>query len=325
MQGRILVITAVIQVEYSWTPATAWDAIPAGYSKKDLVIPGPVAGIAAGQSINVTVTAKFTGATAADATTAVVTLTALASPLRANLKGPQGDVKSDRDIVLSAAGSRDPDDPQATKPLAVSWDCVRADFPAPCFTGAAAGTKDGLTWTIPAGLLATDVQHTIVANVSRTYANGTVNNDAADQAQVSLTPRGGAIPTGRIRRVCSGPCPPNHSADSALIVTLAADAGSEAATVAWSSEQIPTAGTVTGKDWVIPASQLPKTGAVNIKAVLAAGSASSTTTTLVPINGKPVCTKDGGCIAVDVATGVFPTAQFTAQADGFVDDQPGLR
>lgn len=298
--------------------------MPTAYKKKDLVLPGPVPGVTNGQRITVQLTANFVGGV--DKTQVNVTLVAAGSQLVAKLKGPSGDIKSDRDIILNAAGSYDPDDPQGTRPLSVVWECIRADYPAPCFTGANnTGNRTGLTWSLNAKLLAPGLEHVFKATVKRTNADNSVDESSAATASVTFTPKAAAIPSGRIRRVCStDACPELHSTDSALIVTMALDAASEGAAITWGSVQVPELGNVTGKDFVIPASMLPKTTAITISATLDSGSATSTTSVTIPINGKPTCTRAAGCITVDVTSGAYP-AKFTAEAVGFVDDQPDLR
>jgi hypothetical protein len=96
------------QVTYTWD-SPGWSGIPAGYTLKNVVLPPPVPA-EAGQTYKLRLTARFTGSTAA--ATADVALTAVGSPLSASLLGPSGDVMGDRDIVLDASKSLDPDDPK---------------------------------------------------------------------------------------------------------------------------------------------------------------------------------------------------------------------
>jgi hypothetical protein len=307
-----------LQVEYLWEavdPPT-WSAIPAGYNKKDLVVPGPVPGNSADKVVRVT--ARFVGSGAS--TSMNVTLQPQASPVAARLRGPSGDIPDTRTVVLNAAGSADPDDPQGVNPLAVTWECIRADFPQTCFAGINNfGKQDGLTWTLPANLLTPDIEHTFRVTVTRA-SDGSSASD-----YVTLKPTAAKIPTGRIRRVCGvGACPERHNVDDALSLTMALDAGSEAATVTWSVEQVPSLAAVTGQDFTITSGNLPRTGFVTVRAVVAQGSAQSTTRATIPINGKPECA--GTCtLKVTPDTGVFPMARFAAEAVGFSDDQPGLR
>lgn len=99
-----------LQVTYTWESLDGWSGIPAGgYTLKNLVLPPPVPA-EAGQTYKLRLTARFTGSTAA--ATADVALTAVGSPLSASLLGPSGDVMGDKDIVLDASKSLDPDDPK---------------------------------------------------------------------------------------------------------------------------------------------------------------------------------------------------------------------
>lgn len=111
---------AALQVTYTWESLDGWSGIPAsGYTLKNLVLPPPVPA-EAGQTYNLRLTARFTGSPAA--ATANVVLTAVGSPLSASLIGPSGDVMGDKEVVLDASKSLDPDDPkvrQASRTLAV--------------------------------------------------------------------------------------------------------------------------------------------------------------------------------------------------------------
>lgn len=73
----------------------------------NLVLPPPVPA-EAGQQYKLRLTARFAGSTAA--ATADVVLTAVGSPLSASLLGPSGDVMGDKEVVLDASKSLDPDD-----------------------------------------------------------------------------------------------------------------------------------------------------------------------------------------------------------------------
>lgn len=312
----------VLQVVYSWTSLDGWAAVPANYQLKDLVIPGPVPGVSAGEQKTVQLAVSFENS--AVVARSNVTLEAVGSALVARLKGPSGEVPNTRTIVLSAAGSFDPDDPEHSRPLATSWECIRADYPAPCFTGINNyGVQSGMNWTLSAGLLAAEIEHTFKVTIMRTFSNGTAIPGQAAVASVTFKPTAAQVPTGRIRRVCGAAgCPLRHAADDALVLTMALDAGAEAATVAWSTEQNSNV-VGQGQDFKISPGDLPSTGFVTIKAVVALNGVQSTTKLTIPINGKPVCADT--CLTVDPAAGVFPIAHFTAQAVGFSDDQPGMR
>lgn len=94
---------------YSWQSLDGWGGIPAAASRlKDLVLPAPLP-VEAGQTYRLRLTSAFEGSDAR--ATADVALLALGSPLLVRLSGPSGDVKADRDIVLDASRSLDPDDP----------------------------------------------------------------------------------------------------------------------------------------------------------------------------------------------------------------------
>lgn len=286
-----------------------WAAIPAGYNRKDLVLPGPLAG--SGNKI-VGLQAWFAD-TPAQTVAINVTLTPIASPLKAMLRGPSGDVRTDRTIVLNASSSVDPDDPANTQPFAVNWDCQRADFPTPCFTGTSYGMQRGLTWMINGSALQPGVQHTFTATISK--PGRTAN------AAVVVTPTQAAIPTGNIRRVCSALCPPRHNSDVDLALSLALDAGSAGATIAWSSDSLPNLANFNGKgDIIIPASSLPSSGKVTITATLTNAGISSKTSIDVDINGKPLCSIVDTCLALTAISTAFPAASFSAAVNGITDD-----
>lgn len=301
------------QVEWSWR-AYDWVGFPATYTRKDLVIAGPVTGITAGQQKVVSLSAKFANG---QPTVINVTLTAEASPIEAILRGPSGDVRSDRTIVLSAAGSVDPDDPMNTQPFSIKWDCTREDFPTPCFSGTSVGTQSGLTWSIPGSLLASGVKHTFTATVSKSDGVDT----RRDAASVVLRPTTAAIPTGRIQRVCAAAaCPLKHSADAPLSLSMVADSGSANAKVAWKSDQVTGINSNDGKwDINVPAALLPTSGSVTVTAVLTMGDLKSETSITVPINGKPVCGKTP-CLGVTIGSDTFPGATFSAAPANFQDD-----
>lgn len=85
------------------------------------------------QEYNFTLTARYEGssATASDS----ITLTALGSPLSAQLAGPSGTVHSSRgNLTFDARGSIDPDDPQnAASQMSYLWSCQNAVDLSPCF------------------------------------------------------------------------------------------------------------------------------------------------------------------------------------------------
>jgi hypothetical protein len=306
-------------VEWRWS--SAWAAVPAGYARKDLVIPGPVAGVSGPDDVKtVTLTAAFADNPGA-AVSYAITLVPLLSPVKAVLRGPSGDVRADKLIVLNASSSLDPDDPANATPFAITWGCTRADYPTPCFAGTAYGMQAGLSWSLSASLLTPGVQHTFTATVSKAGRSAS--------ASVSLTPVDVRVPTGRVLRVCASAagCPARHSASAPLALSLVSD--SPAATVAWSSDQgIPAlAAAGNSRDIVLPAASLPASGAVAVTATLtSAGGSSSKTSILVPINARPQCSgPSGSCLVITSASSVFPGASFAAQAVGITDDSTSLK
>jgi hypothetical protein len=312
-----------LQVEYTWesidTP-TPWAAIPANYKRKDLVIAAPVPAVTAGDTRKLRLRAKFVGSSLES--TAEVTVVAIGSPLVADLKGPSGDIKNDRTIVLDGGKSVDPDDPNGNQPMVVEWECMRADYPSPCFAGTNYGEQKGTTWRFKADLLQDNIQHTF----RMTVLKGTGAAKRSDTATVSITPRSAAkkIPTGRINRICSGAaCPTRHNADVPLALSLTLDANAAGGSIAWKSDQLSNLGT--NADIIIPASQLPARGSVTVEAQLTLNGESSSTQRTIPINGKPVCTKAQGCLQITVNSDTFPTASFTAAVSGYTDDGNSLR
>jgi hypothetical protein len=222
---RPALLFAFLQVVWSW--ATSGGLTLGPYSRKDLVIPGPLSPNAA---VTATLRAKFDGET--EETVLEVALTPKFSPIKANLRGPSGDVRADREFILNATSSVDPDDPTNTRrPFVVDWECIRDDFPNPCFPGKAFGNQRGLVWTIPAGLLEPGRVHSFKAIVSKS------DNRTSGMAGVAITPKAD-IPTGRLVRVCGAVCPEKHSADMPLALSMVLDASSAGAAVAWTSDQV---------------------------------------------------------------------------------------
>lgn len=228
------------QVSWSWT-AYGFDLPTAPYTRKDLVVPGPVPEVTPGTSVYAALTAKFVGGSVE--TVVNVTLTPTSLPIKANLRAPSGDVRADRTIVLNATSSVDPDDPlNGREPFAVQWQCTREDFPNPCFPGTAYGTQRGLTWSIDGSLLTPNLKHVFIATLSK--------SGKSSMAYTVITPKQEAIPTGRIVRICgSSVCPEKHSADVPLSLSLILDAGAAGASVAWTSSQVPGIKSNDGECW----------------------------------------------------------------------------
>lgn len=80
---------------YEWTSAdaTPWAAVPAAYSSKNLLVPGPVRGAVAGQ-LNTLKLRAFIKGYEAQASESTMQLMAQGSPLTARLRGPTGDFKA---------------------------------------------------------------------------------------------------------------------------------------------------------------------------------------------------------------------------------------
>lgn len=104
-------------MEYKWKSLDDWAAIPTdGVASKNLVLLPPVRATP-GLTDRMQLTAQFKDST--NIATAVVDVTAVGSPLSASLLGPSGDVMGDKDIVLDASKSADPDDPKVSVPTRV--------------------------------------------------------------------------------------------------------------------------------------------------------------------------------------------------------------
>jgi hypothetical protein len=308
-----------------WESKDGWGAVPSNYKRKDLVLTAPVAATA-GTTYELQLTAWFAGSDLKSSAT--VKLLAVGSPLVARLGGLTGDVMDDRQLVLDASGSVDPDDPGATTPLAFSWSCMRADFPMPCFSGGARGQQSGATWSLPASLLGLDVAHIFTVTVSK--GEGETLRSAS--ASLSMTPRTSSVPlpTGRLLRLCGGDCPEQHSVDEPLSLQLLLDAGAETAAIEWSSTAVYLGGADNKTALTIPASELPKGGSlvvsVRLSDVVHDKAVSSLTSLVVPLNAPPACSLGSGatdCITIaPLGDNTFPDAAFAMTASGFVDQGP---
>jgi hypothetical protein len=95
------------------------------------------------QAYNITLTARYEGSatTASDS----ITLTALESPLAAQLTGPSGTVHSTKgNLTFDASGTIDPDDPQnAASEMRYLWSCQNVVDLSPCF-----GSQVDGVWSI---------------------------------------------------------------------------------------------------------------------------------------------------------------------------------
>jgi hypothetical protein len=125
------------RVYYSWK--TDIPGVPPFFTSKDLLLPGPLTGIADGATFFAEVTASYSTEAARvepgtpGSSTARVALTAVGSPLVAQLAGKAGEISAGSNVTLSAARSFDPDDPGNAVPLSFFWECIREDYPMPCF------------------------------------------------------------------------------------------------------------------------------------------------------------------------------------------------
>jgi hypothetical protein len=307
-------------VEYLWESLDGWDAIPKSYSSNHLVLPAPVSA-EAGKIYEVRLTAKFAGATAVAAK--VVRLLAEASPLEPNLHWAGGDiVKADQLIVLDATGSRDPDDPNGKQPLTYVWECIREDFPTPCFSSLDRGVQRAGKWTFSARLLTANIEHSFRVTIVKGSRSAIAPNP------VKITAKAGQVPTGRIIRLCSGgsdgqACPHRHNADAPLSLALYLDPPSSAATYSWSSDQIANLSGSTGPVLAIPADKLPTSGMLVVSVTLRLQEVEGRTSLSIPINAAPRCVPavaGQGCLKVDLKNADYPKAAFEATASGFTDD-----
>lgn len=132
------------------------------------------------------------------------------------------------------------------------------------------------------------------------------------------------IPTGRILRRCGGTCPPKHSSDEPLSLSLQLDAGYEAATITWSG---PASAAISGTGRDLTVSSLPQSlgSSLTVNAALSLGSQNGSTSITVPLNFKPAC-RAMPCLTLVAAKDlagvnkdIFPTAAFVATAAGIED------
>ncbi len=325
-------------VELAWSCSNC----PAGLisermaSRSSFRIPGPLQDITAATAYTFAVTARYTDATAGVESTDSVALIAASTPLRADLRGPSGDVRADAEFILDASRSNDPDDPtDATEPMRYEWSVRREDFPEPAFGNAAyAGFKNGSRWTINAttGDMAFDKWYTF----SVTVAKGTINTPTYRSATSSILVRrrSGATPTGRIVRWCGVSlldgqpvsCPAKHNPSSALSLLLYPDAGFETARV---SRWYTPAGSALTLDasnskglndmslTIPPAALRSAGGRLTISVDMSKDNAVGTASMTVAINSPPTCA--GTCFSLDRTTAIFPASAFLASAAGWSD------
>ncbi|EFJ43984.1 hypothetical protein VOLCADRAFT_95837 [Volvox carteri f. nagariensis] len=342
-------------LSWNWTCPSGCPAglsLPdSGRSGQQLVLPRPL-GLTHGQNVSLRVTASYGGGASGSADVVVV---AAGSPPLAVLKGPAGDVLDNTTLVLNATSSSDPDVPSSKSTETLQ----RSDHPTPCFTSTEQGdqlTQPGV-WSIPPGLLSTDIWHTITVTVYKQVQSGASPLNAT--ASVTLRPRaagsGSAFPRGSLTRQCAAAaCAAPHSTDRNLTVLLQlaspydTTAAAAAITVAWDSPEAAavselTAVTSSAADssgggggggglpagaflLTIPAALLPAArSSITITAniTLAATGATGTAAVTVPLNSAPYCTSSssdpGQCLSLTVLNDTFPTAAFTIRASGWAD------
>ncbi|GLC60709.1 hypothetical protein PLESTB_001660900 [Pleodorina starrii] len=357
---------------WSWSSPSGWSGLPpSGLGGQQLLIKGPLSSVAHGQNITLRVTATYDAASSRAASgSADVTVGVSGSAPLAALSGPAGDVPNNVTLTFSATRSSDPDadpaSPQST--LRYEWGCRRSDVPTtPCFTSFSRQGDFASTlgvWTLPAGLLSTDVWHVISVTLSREVAAGTTPLTAF--ASITLRPRDAArpFPRGQLTRQCAAAgCGSPHSTDRNLTVLLQLEppyntaATAAAVTVSWSSAEAaavssltaatassdPTSGLPEGAFLLtVPAAALPAaqnsttitiTANMSAAAIGSAAAASGFATVTVPLNGAPYCnlsaTDPSACLGLTIRDSTFPSAAFTLTAHDWADagqqDSRGLK
>ena len=153
----------------------------------------------------------------------------------------------------------------------------------------------------------------------------TAGSRSATATLEGVRPRAASVPTGTVLRACGAvACPPLHSTDQPLSLTLQLPAAFAAATVQWSSEQVALASKdidAASLDLTIPPTLLPRGGAVTVEAALTLKGETGTATLTVPVNSAPYCADAAGaCLSVDTKSDVFPGASFVATAANIADD-----
>lgn len=166
----LLCICSRVQVVYAWSTSTpAWinTVVPSGYSQKALIIPGPVPLATDGGSYFATLTARFADSNNTNNTVTIpITLSAVGSPLIAQLRAPSGDVKNTSTIRLDSSQSSDPDDPANFSPMVYEWSCARVGSLAPCVNGVL-GSRAGSAWSIPISSLEVGAQYVLTLTVKK--------------------------------------------------------------------------------------------------------------------------------------------------------------
>ncbi len=186
--------------------------------------------------------------------------------------------------------------------------------------------------------------HTFTVTVYKQGAPGSTPLTAS--ASLSLRPRSTAVPfpRGTLTRQCGlAGCTAPHSTDRALTVAMVLDADYTAATVSWTSEQVPSVSSLTAADsttdpsipagthyLTIPASLLPANlPSISIAANLALNDQAGFATVSVPLNTAPTCTLSPAdnttdatpCLTLTVRNATFPSAVVSALVQGWSDAQ----
>ncbi|KAK9833282.1 hypothetical protein WJX81_002494 [Elliptochloris bilobata] len=338
-------------VVYNWTFASGSPQFVAPFAatRKDLVVSGAsgVVGATAGTTYDLQLTTNLLGT--ASYATSTVQLTAVATPVIAAIRGPQGDVLSSNPIALASA-CVDPDaaaTPSASlQAFQYAWSCYKTDaaqsYSQPCFNGQAGWTTDLLgNLLIPANTLPGDDNTYYYITLVASKPDG-----RSDTATAVLRVRSGVIPTGTVQRSClpAPSCPKKHSPTNTLRLAFspsAATADLPGLSYAWACRSPATgcpilaapgvtSGGTAGSNLVINALDamgnsvfsdgvslvfaLTITNPANGKVGLA--------TVLVPMIRRPVCTgvDQTQCVASSPATGTALTTPYTLSANSWASD-----
>lgn len=212
-----------------------------------------------------------------------------------------------------------------------------------CFPSCLQTTVQG-QWALPKGLLTADVLHTFTVTVYKESAPGSTPLTAS--ASLSLRPRSTAVPfpRGSLTRQCGlAGCKAPHGTDRPLTVAMVLDADYTAATVSWSSDEVPSVSSLTATDsttdpsipagthyLTIPASLLPTNlPSISIAVNLALNDQAGFATVSIPLNTAPTCslspaddpTDASPCLTLNVRNDTFPSAVVTALVQGWSDAQ----
>lgn len=301
-------------------------------TRKNLRVPARAPGLVGGVTYPMTLTATaLTGASSS----VNVTLTTIASPLVAVLRGPSGDFQNDKTLTLTAEQSRDPDDPKdSLGAKSYKWTCSRSDK-QPCFTGKQSARINGTHYI---------VDPTVEGGVGRTLKGGvtyffgmTVSKSgrkASKTLAVSVVEASVDRPTGSAARIHNGEicpnaeCPTSHNPDKRLVLGAALD-NSAFKDVTYSWTMTTGSQTValpdTSAKVIVPATKLQsgqtQTFVVTFTRLVTGVQVQSTARVSVNMNAKPTCRIATGCVSVTPSTGfALGETKFTLEGKGFVDD-----